>query len=188
MQGKVVREGDKEYNESIQIVNERFNQTFPCLVIYCSNAQEVSISVIWSRKYKVPFAVRSGGHSYEGFSLSDGIILDISYINSTQFSFSAKVPLDVIFYLKHDPPQAIIGGGAKQIDVYNMIYGKGYVLPGGSCPAMGISGYTLGGGFGLLGRQFGMIVDRLAGVEVVLANGSTVLANSEQNSDLFWAS
>lgn len=83
------------------------------MVLYCGTSEEVSTAILWSRKYKIPFAVRSGGHSYEGYSLSSGMIIDISYINQTKFSFSAKVPLDIIFYMEKEEPFAIIGGGTK---------------------------------------------------------------------------
>ena len=145
-------------------------------MLYCSTAEQIAKAVLWSQKYIVPFAVRSGGHSYEGFSLSSGLIIDISYINQTILPFSSKVPLDIIFYLKQEAPYAVIGAGTKLIDVYNDLYPYGYVIAGGSCPAVGVSGYTLGGGYGLLGRQLGMLVDNLIGVRTVLASGEVVEA------------
>ena len=59
------------------------------------------------------------------------------------------------------------------------MYKYGYVLPGSSCPAVGLSGYTLGGGYGLMGRQLGLMIDNLLSITTVLANGSIVNASKE---------
>lgn len=70
---------------------------------------------------------------------------------------------------------------------------------GGTVNDTGIGGLTLGGGYGYLSGQYGyeppehtvtknsMVVDNLRNVEMVLASGEIVQANTEVNSDLFWA-
>lgn len=127
-------------------------------------------------------AVRSGGHCLE--SLVDhaevASLIDVSRLNS-------------VYY---DPDHAAfsIASGAQLGDIYKELYlGHGVVIPGGTCPTVGIAGYTQGGGFGALCREQGLIVDHLHGVEVVVvdAAGRTrrVLATREPddpNRDLWW--
>jgi FAD/FMN-containing dehydrogenase len=68
-----------------------------------------------------------------------------------------------------------------------MLWNQGMTIPGGTCPTVGISGLTLGGGYGLLSRLLGMTCDNLLEAEMVTARGNIVRANQNQHSDLLWA-
>jgi FAD/FMN-containing dehydrogenase len=50
-----------------------------------------------------------------------------------------------------------------------------------------VAGLTLGGGLGYLARRYGLTIDSLLAVEMVLADGRFVTASAKENSDLFWA-
>jgi FAD/FMN-containing dehydrogenase len=71
--------------------------------------------------------------------------------------------------------------------VYAALHTYGRTLPAGCGPTVGITGLTLGGGIGLLGREHGLTCDRLVGAQVVLANGSVVECDRDHEPDLFWA-
>ena len=77
--------------------------------------------------------------------------------------------------------------GAELISIYAELYKFGLVLPGGSCPTVAAAGFTLGGGFGLLSRQLGLMIDSLLAAEIVLASGEVILCNQTHHQDLFWA-
>src|SRR5690606_38777438 len=66
---------------------------------------------------------------------------------------------------------ATIGAGAKLIDVYDQLSGRGSTVPAGSCPTVGISGLALGGGVGAMARAYGMACGSLTGASVVTADG-----------------
>jgi hypothetical protein len=83
---------------------------------------------------------------------------------------------------------ATVGSGAQLIDVYNAIGQRDRLLPGGSCPSVGIAGLTLGGGVGVFARKFGLTCDNLQSVEMVTAAGDQLTASADRHSDLFWAS
>jgi hypothetical protein len=80
-----------------------------------------------------------------------------------------------------------IGPGARLIEVATALAQTGGALPGGTCATVGISGLTMGGGQGVLGRNLGLTCDSLTAAEIVLADGSTVTANASNNDDLYWA-
>jgi hypothetical protein len=80
-----------------------------------------------------------------------------------------------------------VGAGARLIDVYNEIGMRDRLLPGGSCPSVGIAGLTLGGGIGVFGRKFGLTCDNLSSLEVVTASGKKLTANQSDHDDLLWA-
>ncbi|MCQ0021238.1 FAD-dependent oxidoreductase [Actinomadura madurae] len=66
-----------------------------------------------------------------------------------------------------------VEAGARLGEVYRALYeGWGVTVPGGVCPEVGVGGHVSGGGYGPLSRRFGLIVDHLYAVEVVVAAGT----------------
>src|SRR5947199_249106 len=70
--------------------------------------------------------------------------------------------------------KAIVGAGAQLIDVYDQLATQGRGIGAGSCPTVGVSGLTLGGGLGVLTRAWGLTCDQLTAARVVLADGTVV--------------
>ncbi|CAN5485821.1 FAD-binding oxidoreductase [soil metagenome] len=80
-----------------------------------------------------------------------------------------------------------VQGGAKFLEVFPVTQAHGLAPLSGSAPHVGVVGYTLGGGYGLMGRKYGLAVDSVCSVEMVLASGEIVTASATENPDLFWA-
>src|SRR6185369_6734387 len=128
--------------------------------------------------------VRSGGHCYEGWaSLNDGVIIDVSSLNRAGFD--------------HGNDWTYLESGCTNWDVYNQLYRQhGVTLPAGSCYSVGAGGHICGGGYGLLSRKFGLTVDWLWGVEIVVVDkagkASAVIVTADSKSEderaLLWAS
>ena len=121
----------------------------------------------------MPFAVRSGGHNYAGFSTSDGLVIDVKGMRSVTVDPAAGT--------------VTVAGGANNADVGDALKPYGVYFPGGRCPTVGVSGLTLGGGWGFSCRYLGMTCDSLVSTEVVTASGDIVTASETENPDLFWA-
>nr|WP_233841828.1 BBE domain-containing protein [Streptomyces microflavus] len=89
----------------------------------------------------------------------------------------------------------VVEAGARLYNVYEALYkGWGVTLPGGICHSVGIGGHVAGGGYGLLSRAHGLVVDHLLAVEVVVVDARgrvrTVIATRHEddpNRDLWWA-
>jgi FAD/FMN-containing dehydrogenase len=79
------------------------------------------------------------------------------------------------------------GGGAQHGDVDHATHPFGLAVPLGVLSTTGIGGLVTGGGIGYLARKHGLSIDNLRSVDVVLADGSFVRANADENADLFWA-
>ena len=80
-----------------------------------------------------------------------------------------------------------VDGGALWGDVDHATHAFGLAVPSGFLSTTGVGGLTLGGGIGYLTRKYGLTIDSLLGVDLVLADGSFVTANERENADLFWA-
>ena len=93
-------------------------------------------------------------------------------------------PLDTVTL---DGTTATVGAGASLVQVYDGLGSRGRGIPGGSCPTVGISGLTQGGGVGVLARAYGLTCDSVTGMQVVLADGRVVSVGKDEEPELFWA-
>jgi FAD/FMN-containing dehydrogenase len=82
---------------------------------------------------------------------------------------------------------AIVAGGAKVKDVAAAAGAHGLVAALGNCGEVGVSGLTLGGGYGPLNGQYGLAVDNMLSAEMVLADGRRVTTGPDEEPELFWA-
>src|SRR5581483_341075 len=147
LQGVLVRPGNAQYATARQLFSTRFDNILPAAIAYCASPTDVQRCLAFARRFNVPFAPRSGGHSYAGYSTSTGLVIDVTRMNTVTVNTSANT--------------ATIGAGARLIDVYNSVTQYGLILPAGSCPTVGITGLTLGGGVGVISRKFGLTCDNL---------------------------
>ena len=155
------------------MINTRFNSAHPKAIVYCESAADVRKTVRWARKHGVRLVPRCGGHSYGGYSTtSSGVVVDVTRMKNVQLNASGI---------------ASIGAGALLIDVYSELWAHHRMIPGGSCPTVGISGFTLGGGHGFSSRKFGLACDNVKQLKIVTADGKVRVCNAHQNADLFWA-
>jgi FAD/FMN-containing dehydrogenase len=171
--GTLARPGESSYATAKLLFDPRFDGQHPAGIAYVANAHDVSTCLAFVRKFAIPFAARSGGHSYAGWSGSSGLVVDVSNLKTVTVSGTT----------------ATVGAGARLIDFYHGLAAKGRAVPGGSCPTVGIAGLTLGGGIGVTARAYGLTCDSLESVQVVTANGAvlTATASPQQHSDLLWA-
>jgi FAD/FMN-containing dehydrogenase len=161
------------YPAATVINSTRYMRARPEGIAICATPQDAAACVTWARETGVPFAVRSGGHNYGGFSNSDGLVIDVKGMRSVSVDPAAGT--------------ATVAGGANNADVGDGLKPYGVYFPGGRCPTVGVSGLTLGGGWGFSNRHLGMTCDSLIATEVVTASGDIVTASETEHPDLFWA-
>ncbi len=172
LRGDVVLPSDSSYTAARVLFNTRFDAVHPRAVVLCETRGDVERTVRWARKHRARIVPRSGGHSYGGYSSSSGVVVDVSRLN--------KVTLD-------SRRHAVIGSGARLIDVYDELWQHGLTVPAGTCPTVGIAGLALGGGIGFAARRFGLTSDNLVEATVVTASGRTLVCNAREHADLYWA-
>ena len=172
LSGTLVRPGDAQYPTAKLLFDPRFDVQHPAGIAYAKSPQDVATCIAFARKYQIPFAARSGGHSYGGWSGTSGLVIDVSDFRMGAVSGST----------------AVVGAGTRLIDFYNGLAVKGRAVPGGSCATVGIAGLALGGGIGVTARAYGLTCDSIESVQIVMWNGAvlTATADPKQYGDLFW--
>ena len=86
-----------------------------------------------------------------------------------------------------DGVATVVGAGARLGDVYDALAEHDLTIPAGCGPSVGISGLTLGGGLGILGRKYGLTSDHLLAAQIVLADGRVIECDEHRDEELFWA-
>jgi FAD/FMN-containing dehydrogenase len=171
LSGPLIRPGESGYTTAKELFDPRFDSLHPAGIAYCRNPHDVATSLAFVRKYGVPVAARCGGHSYAGYSSTSGLIVDVTRMAGVSVSGGT----------------ATVGAGTRLIDFYNGLAAHGRGVPGGSCPTVGISGVTLGGGIGVVARAYGLTCDNVQSLQIVTADGQIRTASATSNPDLYWA-
>jgi hypothetical protein len=173
LDGPLLRPGSAEYDSAAMPFNAALGVRTPAAIARVANRADVATCVRRVRGHGIPIAARSGGHSYAGFSTpNQGLVVDVSGLHKITVKSNGT---------------AVIGAGARLIDVYSALAAHGRALPAGSCPTVGIAGSTLGGGIGVLSRAYGLSCDHLTAATVISADGTAHTVNGNHNSDLLWA-
>lgn len=149
----------------------------PALLVYAQTVKHVQDAVNCGAAVGLKVSARSGGHSYTSLGLGgeDGhLVVDLTGMNSISVDPTTHV--------------ATAGAGARLGDVARVLFQSGgRAISHGSCPAVGLSGHILHGGYGWASHSHGLALDWMVGADVVLADGGHVHCSESENPDLFWA-
>jgi FAD/FMN-containing dehydrogenase len=179
LKGTLFLPGKAGYEAARLSENPRFDAARPLGVARVASAADVAASLRFARDNGVPLALRSGGHSYAGYSSGGGagtglpaaLVVDVRALNSVKVSGGSVT----------------VGAGAALAPVYAALAAKGRGIAGGSCATVGVAGLTLGGGVGVLTRAHGLTCDALTSAQIVTADGRVRTVDAARDPELFWA-
>ena len=179
--GALLRSGSSGWDSARVLRNPRYDDADPQGILRVAGTDDVVAGLAFARTSGTPVALRSGGHSYTGWSAGGaaGTGVPRSLVISTAGLDSIR--------LSSDGSSVTIGPGAKLLDVYTRLAAAGRAIGAGSCATVGIGGLALGGGIGVLVRSFGLTCDQLTGAELVTADGRVHAVSADTEPDLFWA-
>jgi hypothetical protein len=173
LRGPLVLPGDAGYEQARRVHNAMTDRK-PALIARCKDVADVMACVNFARGHRMPLAVRGGGHNGGGLGVcDDGLVIDLSGLCGIRVDPKAHT--------------VRVEGGCTWGDVDHATHAFGMVTPGGIISTTGVGGLTLGGGIGHLSRRFGLTIDNLLAVDIVLADGRLVTASAHESVDLFWA-
>jgi FAD/FMN-containing dehydrogenase len=171
--GDVIRPSDPRYGAARALWNAIVDRK-PALIACPRTPEDVATAILSARDAGLEIAIRCGGHSLPGHSMSDGgLTIDLSAMNAVEVDPSTA--------------SARVGGGALLNDVGEASAPHALTMPFGHISHTGVAGLTLGGGIGWVMRRYGLAVDSLRSAELVTAEGAMVRASEDENPDLFWA-
>jgi len=171
--GEVVLLRDRNYGKLRRVSNQAVNK-HPAIIVRCADRKDVQLAVKFARDKGLLTAVRSGGHSFAGHGVcDDGIVIDLSAMKRVQIDPA------------HETIRIEPGILAGELDCLTQSFRM--AVPLGSCPTVGVAGYSLGGGESSLTPKFGYGCDSIVRLEVATADGKVLTASAGDNSDLFWA-
>jgi hypothetical protein len=173
LRGEIILPQDELYDEARKVDNAMIDK-HPGMFVMCVDVADVLYAVNFGRENNLLVSVRGGEHNAGGLGLcDDGMVIDLSGLK---------------FVLVNTKDNTVkVGGGNIWGEVDHATHPFGLAIPAGIISTTGVGGLTLGGGIGHLSRKYGLTIDNLLAADMVLADGSFVTVNSEQNSDLFWA-
>ena len=171
--GTVIEPEDAAYERSPQSL-QRHDRPQAAVDRQCADAADVMAAVRLAETIDLRVSIRGGGHNAGGLGVcDDGLVIDLAPIS----------------YVRVDPASRTVrvGAGCKWSDVDHATHAFGLAVPSGIISSTGVGGLTLGGGMGHLTRKYGLTIDNLLSVDMVLADGTFVVASADENPDLFWA-
>jgi FAD/FMN-containing dehydrogenase len=175
--GRIVRPQDPGYASASLGWDELFVR-YPLVIVFAQETRDVVNALAWARQNDVALRVRSGRHSLEGWSnVDNGIVIDVSELKSARIDTATRT--------------ATVGAGLNQLEAVTTLGEQDLAVTTGTEGSVGLSGATLGGGFGFLTRYLGMACDNLIGAEIVVASGAdgakAIEVDLKSHPDLLWA-
>lgn len=169
--GAVLAPADAEYDEE-RTGYQLHAVRRPAVVVGAADAADVRLAIEFAAEQRLAVGVQATGHA--PVAPEDGGVL----ITTGRL---AGVRIDPV------ARTARIEAGVRWDQAVRAAAGHGLAPLSGSAPTVGVVGYTLGGGIGLLSRNYGYAADHVRRIEVVTAQGRALVASPEQEPELFWA-
>ncbi len=145
----------------------------PRIVILPATVEQAAQAIRWAAACGLKVQARSGGHSYASHSnggVDGSVVVDLRKLQDINISGDGIVR---------------VGGGVRLGNLACAIWRDGRALAHGTCPTVSIGGHFTHGGFGFTSRTWGLSMDQIVRLDVVMANGQVVQASESENSDLF---
>jgi FAD/FMN-containing dehydrogenase len=171
--GQILAPGDTGYDDVRRVHNGLIDKR-PALIARCQNTADVADAVKLGRDQGLEISVRGGGHNVAGRAVTDaGLMIDLQAMKG--------------IHVEPDGRTVRAQAGLTWSEYNRATHAYGLATTGGVVSTTGIAGLTLGGGIGWLMAKYGMAIDNLRSVEIIMADGEIRTASAEVEPDLYWA-
>lgn len=171
--GSVLVHGDNDFDEARALFNKMIDR-MPAVIVRPVDTADVATAVAFAVEAGLEIAVKSGGHSVAGHSMSDGgLVIDLADMTSVTVDDTGRT--------------ATVQTGASWRDFDLATSRSGLSTPGGVISTTGVGGFTLGGGVGWLSRRYGLTCDNLIAATLVTARAAVIEVSENANADVLWA-
>jgi FAD/FMN-containing dehydrogenase len=170
LRGTAHAPGEEGYEEASRAWNLSFQQQ-PALVVVAGGAADVMATVRFARDAGIGVGVMATGHGV-GVPCDGGVLINTSNMRGVRVDPVSRT--------------ARVEAGALWTDLVHEAQPYGLAGLMGSASHVGIVGYTMGGGFGWLGRKYGFNAASMRQADVVTADGELLSASADEYPELFW--
>ena len=172
LRGNLLLPGNAGYDTARKVLNPGIDK-HPAFVVQPIGATDIRKAVTFARERDLLLAAKCGGHSYAGKSTCNGgMQIDLSTFRHARVDAANRV--------------AHVAGGSLLGELDRESMAVGLVTTAGTVSHTGIGGLTTAGGFGRVGRRFGLALDNVRSVDIVTADGRLLHASPDENEDLYW--
>ncbi|KAH7383972.1 FAD binding domain-containing protein [Pyrenochaeta sp. MPI-SDFR-AT-0127] len=175
LKGKVYFPGTTSYEARLRTYYNAGAALRAWCMVVPESTEDASHIMETLSKHKCPFGIKSGGHA--SFKLSNavkkGVTIDLGFMNATSYDQERSI--------------VTVQPGAKSAETYEALEQYGVAITGGRVGPVGLGGFVSGGGISFHAGVHGWACNNVENFEVVLANGSIVNANEDENPDLWVA-
>ncbi|MDL9937238.1 FAD-binding oxidoreductase [Gordonia sp. ABSL1-1] len=144
----------------------------PAVITMPANAFDVVEAVRFAIAEDLRVAIMATGHG-PGTNSDGALLINTSRLDGVAVNAQQRT--------------ARIGAGTTWGPVLAAAAEHGLAPLLGSTTGVGAVGYTLGGGFGWLGRRFGLSADAVRSFELVTAAGDPIHVSATSHPEIFWA-
>ena len=179
LKSNVITSASPQYHNASLINNRRFIE-HPGMIVEVFSTDDVVLSLKFARDHNIRVSIVSTGHDYDGRNSGN---------NTLQLSFKTMKRKSIVEYGEKKIPAIRVETGNTWDEVHNYVKEnmRSKVVIGGSDPSVGVAGWALGGGHSPFSSMAGLGVDNALAFDMVLANGSSITADGDQNTEVFWA-
>ena len=173
IRGRVIGPDDDGYDEARTVVMGGFDRR-PAAIVRVADADDVAHIIRVAAETGTELAVRSGGHSSAGHSVTHGgIVIDLRDLKA--------LDIDATNRTAWAETGLTAGEFTTAAAAHNLAVGFG------DTGSVGLGGITVGGGVGYLVRKHGLTIDALLAADIVTADGQLLRVDADSHPDLFWA-
>jgi FAD/FMN-containing dehydrogenase len=173
VKGTVYLPGSPGFRANSDLFNRRYTDRRPAAVLSVACEEDIRTAIRWTRDHGVDIVPRSGGHSFAGYSVNDGLVIDMSRMSFARADEGTGL--------------VTVGGGTRVGHVYDVVRPHEMAFATGTSPLVGVAGLALGGGGAFASRKFGLTLDAMVATTIITADGETLTCDEKENPDLFWA-
>lgn len=165
-----------EFKKLAQSYNRVFSYR-PAVICLPEKDCDVANAIKFARTENLKVQPRGGGHSYAAYSAGgqDGSLI----LHMKNFS---TISLDT------ETDIAVVGAGVRLGQLATELFQQGRrAVPHGTIKNVGVAGHFSHGGYGYQSRAWGLAVDSICGLDVVLADGRLLHVTENDHPELFFA-
>jgi hypothetical protein len=171
LRGRVTGPDSPDWDTTRRPWNLRVDQR-PLMIADAEGPDDIAATVAYAARHGLQVTVQATGHGAGG-SMANAILLRTSGLRE----------------ITVDPRQqrVRVGAGVTAGELMTSLSPHGLALSTGTCSDVGVTGYVMFGGVGVLGRALGFAAGQVRGADVITADGTRIRADATAHEDLFWA-